>query len=135
MCTINMGLIIDTLDSSQTHLPTASAVVLPAYDGERSFAGDARVAGFIRHPIWRIYREPTTQLTPPGPVIRQHSVCFKENEPVILTLLWEGWSDLRTAPPGPWLPPLMKKWPPDRGRSPPALHCARQDLLNTRETP
>lgn len=32
-----------------------------------------------------------TQLTPLGPVISHHSVCFKENEPVILMQLWEGW--------------------------------------------
>lgn len=61
----------------QTNLPTASTVVLPADDSERSFAGNARVAGFIRHPIWRICREARAPLTPLGPVISHHSVLLQ----------------------------------------------------------
>lgn len=37
---------------------------------------------------------------------------------------------LRTGLPGPWLPIPMRKWSPDRERSPPALHYAEQDLLS-----
>lgn len=36
-------------------LSTASTVVLPANDGEGSFAGNAAVTGFIRDPVWRVF--------------------------------------------------------------------------------
>lgn len=48
--------VVENLDSwlRHTNLPAASTVVLPADDGERSFAGYAGVAGLIGHPVWRI---------------------------------------------------------------------------------
>lgn len=41
-----------------SYLSTASAVMLSADDSERSLAGNAGVAGFIRYPVWWICTEP-----------------------------------------------------------------------------
>lgn len=40
-----------------------------------------------------------------------------------------GLADLRTAPPGLWLPIPWRKWSPDTEHSPPAPHFAEQGLL------
>ena len=43
-----------------SYLSTASTVMFPADDSEWSLAGNAGVAGFIRHPVRGIYTEPVT---------------------------------------------------------------------------
>lgn len=43
------------VERRRSYLAAASAVMLSADDGEGSLAGDADAAGFIRHPVRRVY--------------------------------------------------------------------------------
>lgn len=74
------------------YLSTASTVMLPTDDSERSLAGNAGVAGFIRHPVWRVCTEPTRNaLTQSRPVTSHQYICCRGKEQAdISAKLWVG---------------------------------------------
>lgn len=112
--------------------------MLPADDSKWRLASYAGVTGFIGDPIWRIYTKPRDETKLACHQSQVHLLQRKrEREQAAIRLNSVGitcwFSDLRTGPPVPWLPFQMRKWSPDRERSPLTLHYAEQGLQDATE--
>lgn len=94
-----------------SNLSTAPTVVLPAYDGEGSLAGDAGVAGVVGDPVGRVCREREEKTR--SRTVTGQTLALREEEERADSYAQCGGvcgsADLRTVPPGLWLPALMMK--------------------------